>query len=72
MNGLELAKAPVRRLMRNAGAEIASDNSVEFLMEKLQDLAKEFTEAGLKITKQSNRKKLTKADLKAALDIKGI
>ena len=63
------AWSPLRALMKDAGASIVARDAVETLLYFLEQKAKELTEASLKFAKHSNRKKITAADMKLAIDI---
>jgi len=63
------AWSPIRRLMKDSGAEIVSRAAVNKLMDYLEEYAKELTICALDITKHSSRKKITQEDIKKAINL---
>ncbi|UYP46560.1 hypothetical protein NEF87_002845 [Candidatus Lokiarchaeum ossiferum] len=61
-----IAKAPIRRLMKNEGASLVAENAVELLIEQLTKVATEVTKEAVKMVKADKRKRLTAADIIAA------
>ena len=61
-----IAKAPIRRLMKNEGASLVAENAVELLIEQLTKVATEVTKEAVKMVKADKRKRLTAADVIAA------
>jgi len=61
-----IAKAPIRRLMKNEGAGLVAEEAVALLIEKLTKAAEECTKKAVKLVKDDKRKRLTSADIMAA------
>ena len=61
-----IAKAPIRRLMKNEGASLVAENAVVVLIEQLTKVATEVTKEAVKLVKADKRKRLTAADIIAA------
>lgn len=61
-----MAKAPIRRLMKNEGAGLVAEAAVVVLIEKLTSIAQNVTKAAVKYVKEDKRKRLTGADIVAA------
>jgi len=61
-----IAKAPIRRLMKNEGANLVAEKAVDLLIEKLTDLATKVTKNAIKMMKEDNRKRVTSSDVKMA------
>jgi histone H3/H4 len=62
-----IAWSPLRSLMKAAGAEIVSRESVDVLLNFLEARAKKLTEMALTFAKHSKRKKITKDDMALAV-----
>ena len=62
------AWSPLRALMKEAGAEIVSRDSVELLLNYLENRSKKLTEIALVIAKHSKRKKISKGDMALAIE----
>jgi histone H3/H4 len=62
-----IAWSPLRALMKGAGAEIVSRESVDVLLNFLEDRARKLTEMALTFAKHSKRKKITKDDMDLAV-----
>lgn len=60
-----IAKAPIRRLMKNEGAGLVAENAVILLIEELTKAAKEVTKEAVKLVKGDKRKRVTAADIAA-------
>jgi len=60
-----IAKAPIRRLMKNEGAGLVAENAVILLIEELTKAAKEVTKEAVKLVKSDKRKRVTAADIAA-------
>lgn len=58
-----IAKAPIRRLMKNEGANLVSNDAVLLLVKKLESIAADVTKTAAKIVKNDKRKRLTKQDI---------
>lgn len=61
-----IAKAPIRRLMRNEGAVLVSEKALSLLVNKLTELGTRVTKTALKIVKDDSRKRITKIDIEKA------
>ncbi len=61
-----IAKAPIRRLMKNEGANLVAEKAVDLLIDKLTDLATKVTKNAIKLMKDDNRKRVTAADVQMA------
>ena len=61
-----IAKAPIRRLMKQEGATLVAETAVELLIEKLTAIGTDLTKAAIKDVKSDKRKRLTAADIIAA------
>lgn len=59
--------APMRSLMKYAGAELVAKDAVYELMDILETKAVELTQKAVGFAEHSNRKKVTTKDLKLAL-----
>jgi len=62
------AWSPLRALMKKAGAEIVSRQSVELLLNYLETRSKKLTEIALIFAKHSKRKKISKGDMALAIE----
>ncbi len=62
------AWSPLRALMKKAGAEIVSRESVEMLLNYLETRSKKLTEVALIFAKHSKRKKISKGDMALAIE----
>ncbi|MHA1871273.1 MAG: histone-like protein [Promethearchaeota archaeon] len=58
-----IAKAPIRRLMTDEGADLVAEAALNLLIEKLTSLAKDVTNTAIKNLKDDKRKKITKYDI---------
>jgi histone H3/H4 len=61
-----IAKAPIRRLMKRQGADLVAADALDRLIEYLENVAGETTEAAMKVTQSDNRKRITEADVREA------
>ena len=61
-----IAKAPIRRLMKNEGAGLVAEAAVQVLIEQLTKVAKNVTKSAVKYVKEDKRKRITGADIIAA------
>ena len=61
-----IAKAPIRRLMKNEGAGLVAEAAVVLLITQLTDAGKNITKEAVKLVKADKRKRLTAADVVAA------
>ena len=58
-----IAKAPVRRLMKQEGASLVSQDALMLMIEKLEEQAEAVTKKALKYVKDEGRKRVTPADI---------
>lgn len=58
-----IAKAPVRRLMKQEGASLVSQDALMMMIEKLEEHAEMVTKKALKAVKSDNRKRITPQDI---------
>ena len=58
-----IAKAPIRRLMKNEGAGLVAEAAVNILIEKLTTVAKGVTKNAVKLVKDDKRKRITGSDI---------
>jgi len=63
------AWSPVRKLMKDNGAEMVARDAVDALIDYLQKLAKTMTNKALEMTRHAGRKKLTVGDMDLAMKI---
>ena len=61
-----IAKAPIRRLMKNEGASLVAEAAVDVLIDELTKIGKDVTKAAVKYVKGDKRKRITGADIIAA------
>ncbi len=61
-----IAKAPIRRLMKEEGAGLVAEDAVILLIEELTKVGKDLTKKAVKIVKDDKRKRVTAADIIAA------
>ncbi|MBD3188543.1 hypothetical protein GF325_17055 [Candidatus Bathyarchaeota archaeon] len=60
-----IAKAPIRRLMRNHGADLVAENAVLGLINYLEEWGAKVTKNAMDIVKKEKRKRISAADIKA-------
>ena len=65
-----ISKAPIRRLMKNQGANLVAEEAVITLVDFLEKFADGLTKKAMKIAEDDKRKKLTADDINAALKVK--
>jgi len=63
------AWSPVRKLMKDNGAEMVARDAVDALIDYLEKLAKSMTNKALEMTRHASRKKLTLEDMDLAMKI---
>jgi histone H3/H4 len=61
-----IAKAPVRRMMKEVGAFLVAEDAVMCIINFLETMAKNISKKGLIIAEMDGRKKITGADITAA------
>ncbi len=62
----ELPKAPVKRILANAGARRVSNNAVDAFVKALEKFTAELTKDAVKMAKRTGRKTIQKKDVLAA------
>ncbi|TFG07700.1 MAG: histone [Promethearchaeota archaeon] len=63
------AWSPIRKLMKDNGAEMVARDAVDALIDYLEKLAKNVTNKALEMTRHAGRKKLTLEDMSLAMDL---
>ena len=63
------AWSPVRKLMKDNGAEMVARDAVDALIDYLEKLAKGVTSKALEMTRHAGRKKLTMNDMDLAMSL---
>ncbi|MCJ7450820.1 MAG: histone family protein [Candidatus Nanohaloarchaeota archaeon QJJ-9] len=63
---MELPRAPLERIMRNAGAERVSGDAVEALRSEVEDVAKELANEAVQASKHADRKTIKRDDVHLA------
>ncbi len=63
---MEIPRAPLERVMRNAGAERIAEGAVERLREAVQELADEIGEDAIEIAREDDRGTIMIEDVKEA------
>lgn len=61
-----IAKAPIRRLMKDEGAKLVAEAAVDLLITKLEKTATDVTKSAIKLVKTDKRKRLTAPDIQLA------
>ncbi|MDY6761508.1 MAG: histone family protein [Candidatus Nanohaloarchaea archaeon] len=62
----ELPLAPIKRVIKNAGAERVSDDAVEAMRDVLEDEAEELAQDAKQYATHAGRKTIKKEDIRAA------
>ena len=65
------AWSPIRKLMKDNGAEMVAREAVTALIDYLEKLAKGITDKALEMTRHAGRKKLTLQDMDLAMKLIG-
>jgi histone H3/H4 len=65
------AWSPIRRLMKEGGAELVARDAVDTLIDYLEKIVIHKTKLAMEISRNANRKKITKGDMERALKING-
>ena len=63
----EISKAPVTRLMRNAGAERVSEDASQALAEVLEEYGEKVARKAVSLAKHAGRKTVKKEDIYEAI-----
>ncbi len=63
------AWSPVRKLMKDNGAEMVARDAVDALIDYLEKMAKGATNKALEMTRHAGRKKLTLNDMNLAMKL---
>ncbi|MGQ4872758.1 MAG: histone [Promethearchaeota archaeon] len=63
------AWSPIRKLMKDNGAEMVAKEAVLALIDYLEKLAKDVTAKALEMTRHAGRKKLTLEDMELAMKL---
>jgi len=59
----ELPRAPVKRLLANAGARRVSNDAVDAFVKALEEMAKDVTKEAVKVAKRRGRKTIHRDDV---------
>ncbi|MHA1728585.1 MAG: histone [Promethearchaeota archaeon] len=65
------AWSPLRKLMKNCGANIVARDAVDLLIMELEEVSIKITEKALAFTQHAKRKKITKDDIDLAIKYLG-
>ena len=63
------AWSPVRKLMKDNGAEMVAREAVDALIDYLETVARGVTSKALEMTRHAGRKKLTQNDMNLAMKL---
>lgn len=66
---MELPLASIERIMRNAGAEKLSSESVHLLRESTDELGEELAQDAVRIAREDNRSTITADDIEKAINM---
>ena len=69
LQNVKFAWSPVRKLMKDNGAEMVARDAVDALIDYLEKLAKTMTNKALEMTRHAGRKKLTLDDMNLAMNV---
>ena len=69
LKNFTFAWSPVRKLMKDNGAEMVARDAVDALIDYLEKLARGMTNKALEMTRHAGRKKLTVGDMDLAMKI---
>jgi histone H3/H4 len=58
-----ISKAPIRRLMKEEGANLVSDEALDLLIGQLEKIGTATTKKAMKLVKDEDRKRLTAEDI---------
>ena len=61
--------SPIRKLMKDNGAEMVARDAVDALIDYLEKLARIMTNKALEMTRHAGRKKLTDIDMNLAMKL---
>lgn len=64
------AWSPIRKLMKDNGAEMVARDAVDALVSYLESTARKITSKALEMTRHAGRKKLTDGDMALAMTLK--
>ena len=65
--GTTIPKAPIAKIIQNAGAKRVADDAADALVDYLTDYAVKISERAMKIAKHSGRKTVQGDDIKIAV-----
>ncbi len=63
------AWSPIRRLMREQGAEIVARDAVDRMIAHLEKVSKKITEKAIQYSHHAGRKKVTTSDIELAIKL---
>lgn len=66
------AWSPIRKLMKDNGAEMVARDAVDALIDVMEKIAKDITNKALEMTRHAGRKKLTLQDMDLAMKLKAL
>ena len=69
MGKKDFAWSPIRKLMKDNGAEMVARDAVDALIDYLEKLARIMTNKALEMTRHAGRKKLTDIDMNLAMKL---